>query len=63
MKHQMQSMPMKMIEKTQKEIKLMQLLTFMSQILPDDEIPKGINSLNSKQRKVFNVLHTWVKLM
>ena len=54
---------MKMIEKTQKEIKLMQLLTFMSQILPDDEIPKGINSLNSKQRKVFNVLHTWVKLM
>ena len=33
----------------------------MPQILPDDEIPKGINSLNSKQREVFNVFHTWAK--
>ena len=29
----------------------------MPQILPDDEIAKGINSLNSKQREV----HTWAK--
>ena len=33
----------------------------MPQILPDDEIVKGINSLNSKQREVFNVVHTWAK--
>ena len=31
----------------------------MSQILPGGEIAKGINSLNSKQREVFNVVHTW----
>ena len=34
---------------------------FMPKILPDDEIAKGVNSLNSKQREVFNVIHTWVK--
>ena len=34
---------------------------FMLQVLPDDEIAKGINSLNSKQREVFNVVHTWAK--
>ena len=33
----------------------------MPQILPDDEIAKGINFLNSKQREVFNMIHTWVK--
>ena len=31
----------------------------MSQILADNEI--GINSLNSKQREVFNGVHTWYK--
>ena len=33
----------------------------MQQVLPDDEIAKGINSLNSKQRELFNVVHTWAK--
>ena len=33
----------------------------MPKILPDDEIAEGINSLNLKQRGVFNVLHTWTK--
>ena len=33
----------------------------MPQILPDDEIAEGINSLNSKQREVFDVVHSWVK--
>ena len=33
----------------------------MSQVLPDDEIAKGTNSLNSKQRVVFNLVHTWAK--
>ena len=33
----------------------------MPQILPDDEITKCINSLNSMQREVFHVTHTWVK--
>ena len=31
------------------------------QVLLDDENAKGINSLNSEQRKVFNVAHTWAK--
>ena len=35
--------------------------TFIPQILPDDEIAEGINSLNSKQREVFNVVHKWAK--
>ena len=34
----------------------------MPQVLPGDEIAKGISSLNSKQREVFNVVHTWAKL-
>ena len=34
---------------------------FMLQILPDNEIAKGIKSLNSKQREVFNVVYTWAK--
>ena len=33
----------------------------MQQILPDDKTEKGISSLNSKQREVFNVVHTWTK--
>ena len=33
----------------------------MQQILPDDKAEKGISSLNSKQREVFNVVHTWTK--
>ena len=32
---------------------------FMPQLLPDDEIAKGINCLNSKEREVFNVVHIW----
>ena len=37
------------------------LPNFIPQILPDDEIVEGINSLNSKQKEVFNVVHTWTK--
>ena len=33
----------------------------MPKILPDDEIAEGINSLNLKQREVFNVVQTWAK--
>ena len=33
----------------------------MPQILPHDEITEDIKSLNSKQRKVFNVVHKWAK--
>ena len=33
----------------------------MSQVLPDNRIAKGINFLNSKQREVFNVVHTWAE--
>ena len=34
---------------------------FMPKILPDNDIAEGINSLNSKQRDVFNVVHTWAR--
>ena len=33
------------------------LSSFMPQILPHDKVEEGINSLNSKQREVFNVVH------
>ena len=33
----------------------------MPKVLPDDEIAKDTNSLNSKQTEVFNVVHTWAK--
>ena len=34
---------------------------FMPQIFPDGEIAKDTISINSKQRKIFNVIHTWDK--
>ena len=34
------------------------ITNFIPKILPDDEIAEGINSLKSKQRKVFNVVFT-----
>ena len=37
------------------------LPNFTPQILPDDETAEGINSLNLKQREVFDVVHSWVK--
>ena len=52
---------MKMIQKTQKQNKNSVISNFMLQILPDDKITKGMNSLNSKQRKIFNVVQTWAK--
>ena len=33
----------------------------MPKILLDDEIAESINSLNSKQKEVFNVVFTWSK--
>ena len=55
MKYQGQNM----IQKTEAQAKLLnvsnsQILNLMSQIFPDDE---SINTLNSKQRKVFNVTY------
>ena len=35
--------------------KISEIPNFMLQILPIDEIAKGINSLNSKQREVFKI--------
>ena len=34
---------------------------FIPKILLDDEIAGRINSLNSKQRRVFNMVHIWAK--
>ena len=59
MKHQGQNTPMKMTQKKEKQTKPLHFT--ITQILPDDEIAEGINSLNSEQREVFNVVHTWVK--
>ena len=71
MEHQVQNIPMKMIQNTQKYAKLLQFPTlcsnlmqqlypnFIHQILPVDEIAKSINYLNSKQREVLNVVNTW----
>ena len=41
--------------------KISTILNFMPKILPGDETAKDINSLNSKQMEVFNVVHTWVE--
>ena len=30
-------------------------------MLPDDKIGEGVNSLNSKQREVINLVFTWAK--
>ena len=35
----------------------MKIPNFIPQILPDHEMEKDINSLNSKQREFFNVVH------
>ena len=37
------------------------LPNFIPQILPDDETTEGMNSLNSKQREVFDVVHSRAK--
>ena len=34
---------------------------FMPQKLLDDEIAEGINSLNSQQKQIFHMVHTWNK--
>ena len=37
------------------------LPNLIPQILADNEIAEGKNSLNSKQREVYNVVHAWAK--
>ena len=61
MKHQGTNIPVKMIEEAQKQTKYLQFSTSCQKILPGDETAKGINSLNSKQMEVFNVVHTWAE--
>ena len=34
---------------------------FVPQALPDGEIAADINSINSKQKEVFNMVHIWAK--
>ena len=45
MKHQGQNIPMKVSQKKEKQTKTSALTNLMLQILPDDEITEGINSL------------------
>ena len=42
--------------------KVTAIVNFMPKILPDNDIAKGINSLNSTQGKVFNVVHAHISL-
>ena len=37
------------------------IFNFMPKILRDNDFAEGISSLNSKQREVFNAVHTWAK--
>ena len=60
-KHQGQNILMKVIQKTEKQTKLSATANFIPKKFPDNDIAEGINSLNSKQREVFNVVHTWAK--
>ena len=34
----------------------------MPKILPDNEIAEGVKYLNSGQREIYNVVHTWAKI-
>ena len=60
-KHQGQNILMKVIQKTEKQTKLSATANFIPKKFPDNDIAEGINSLNSKKREVFNVVHTWAK--
>ena len=60
MKHQGQNIPMKIIQKTQKQNKTSAIPYFTPQILLDDEVTDSMNSLN-KAKEVINVVHTWAK--
>ena len=61
MKHQKQNIPNENDSEDTEPNKTFAIPNFMPQILPVDEIAKGINSLNSKLREVFNVVHKWAK--
>ena len=50
-----------MLEEKIRTNKTSAFLSFIPQILRDDENAEGINYLNSKQREVFNAVYTWVK--
>ena len=52
---------MRMIQKTQKKTDRLQFLHLCQNVLPDDKIAKGTNSLDLKERKVFNVVHIWAQ--
>ena len=52
---------MKVIQKKEKQTKLLHFPIFKSQILPDDEMVESTNSLNLKEKEVFNVVHTWAE--
>ena len=57
MQHQWPNIPMTMIQKTRKETNFLQFPTFyLSCMLLDNEIAGGMNSLNWKQREVYNVV-------
>ena len=61
MKHKGQNIQMKMIQKT-KTNETSAIPNIMPKILPNDEITEGIYFLNSKQREVFDLVHTWAGL-
>ena len=48
-------------ESDSEEGKTSVLPNFVPQMLSDDKIAEGVNSLNSKQKEIFNEIHTWLK--
>ena len=61
MKHRGTNIPNENDSRSTETNKISTILNFMPKILPGDETAKDINSLNSKQMEVFNVVHTWVE--
>ena len=56
-----QNIPIKMTREDTETNKTSSLSNFMPQMLADDEIAEHRSSLYSKQREVFNVVHTCAK--
>ena len=50
-----------MIQKTQKQTKLLQLTNLRHKYYQMMTLQIGINSLNSKKREIFSVVHTWAE--
>ena len=60
MKHQGQNISMELF-RCHRNKKSSADPNFILKVLPDDEITEDVNSLDSKQREVSNVVHPWAR--